>query len=184
MAPAGSYLKRELGKDEAVGKWWGPFRDQGTSSLEQSRTSHGNCVQGCYTAIVLPATEGGLRVRASLPASWQQTRPSYEHPSRPKAVCLPGNRPVFFSDTSNVIFGKLEDWDKHSFSLKQQLGNFCCYFFFLFVFPKVHFAQKLVLFIRRKKNSLGKFFFLGILSKGQITLEIAERGLLFFFFFH
>ena len=90
---------------------------------------------------------------------------------------------MFFSDTSNVIFGKLEDWDKHSFSLKQQLGNFCCYFFFLFVFPKVHFAQKLVLFIRRKKNSLGKFFFLGILSKGQITLEIAERGLLFFFFF-
>ena len=152
-------------------------------SLEQSRTSHGSCVQGCYTATVLPAREGELRVRASLPASWQQTRPSYEHPSRPKAVCLPGNRPVFFSDTSNVVFGKLEDCDKHSFSLKQQLGNFCCYFFFLFVFPKVHFAQKLVLFIRRKKNSLGKFFFLGILSKGQITLEIAERGL-FFVFFH
>ena len=152
-------------------------------SLEQSRTSHGSCVQGCYTATVLPAREGELRVRASLPASWQQTRPSYEHPSRPKAVCLPGNRPVFFSDTSNVVFGKLEDCDKHSFSLKQQLGNFCCYFFFFLFSPNFILPRNWCCSLEEKKNSLGKFFFLGILSKGQITLEIAERGL-FFVFFH
>ena len=55
MAPDGSSLERELGRDEGGGKWWGSLWGPGNlTSLEPSRTSHGNCVQGCHTAAVSP----------------------------------------------------------------------------------------------------------------------------------
>ena len=91
-------------------------------------------------------------------------------------LCKPAREPpVFFTDTLNVVFGKLEAWDKHSFSLKQQLGDFCCYFCFFLFSPNFILHRNWCCSSEGKKGSLGKFFFLGILSKGQITLEIAER---------
>lgn len=154
------FLEIELGRDEGGGSGGVLLGDPRKPSPPpwSRRTSHGNCVQGCHTAAgPLPAMEGGLGSEAScLQAGSGPDPPMSIPPGQRLCKLKPGNHPVFSRDTLNVIFGKLEAWDKHSFSLKQQLGVFVV-IFVSFCFPKVHFAQKLVLFIRRKKAVLGDF---------------------------
>lgn len=175
MAPDGSSLEIELGRDEG-GSGGGPFGDQGTShSLEPSRTSHGNCVQGCHTAAV-PPCDGRRAQDQRLPclqAEVDQTLP--EHPQAKGCVSLPRESPgVLQRYLECDLFGKLEAWDKHSFSLKQQLGGFCCYFCFLLFPPKFILHRNWCCSSEGKRQSW-EIFLLRSFFKGQITLEIAER---------
>lgn len=67
MAPDRSSLETELGRDEGVGKWWGPFGDQETSPPWSRAELPMKIVSKDATQLPsLPAMEGGLRIRGFL----------------------------------------------------------------------------------------------------------------------
>lgn len=67
MPPDGSSLKTELGRDEGVGKWWGPLGDQGTSPpWSRAELPMEIASKDATQLLSLPAMEGGLRVRGLL----------------------------------------------------------------------------------------------------------------------